>query len=254
MNFFAYRTAAERYAKYRPYFHPLVIEKVQAYLHLQRPLSFAVDVGCGSGQSTIALKQIADLVVGADISAEMLDFAERNPGIQYIQAAAEELAIRCNSSDLLTTSLAYHWFNQERFLSEAQRTLKDEAWLVIHNNGFSGQMKENLEFEQWVTRVYVNRYPTPPRNSIPLTQEIAHEYGFNFAYQEEYQNEVQFTVEELSAYLTTQSNVISATEQGNEKVEDVYLWLVAQIEPFFHADRATFVFDGYIWYLKKSMG
>ena len=252
MNFFAYRTAAERYSKYRPYFHPLVIEKINAYLHIQRPLDIAVDVGCGSGQSTMAMKEIADFVVGADISAEMLHFAEKKPGIRYVQASAEELAIEGNSCDLLTTSLAYHWFNQEWFLSEAHRILKDEAWLVIHNNGFSGQMKENSEFQPWVIEVYVNLYPTPPRNSVPLTPELAHMYGFNFAHQEEYQNEVRFSVEELSAYLTTQSNVISATEQGNEKVEDVYHWLVSQIEPFFHADQATFVFEGYIWYLKKA--
>jgi ubiquinone/menaquinone biosynthesis C-methylase UbiE len=60
MNFFVYKSVAERYAKYRAYFHPLVIEKIKAYLQLQSPVGFALDVGCGSGQSTIALKEIAD--------------------------------------------------------------------------------------------------------------------------------------------------------------------------------------------------
>src|SRR5688500_15922714 len=115
MNFFVYKTVAERYSQYRPYFHPLVIEKITAYLNIQKPLAFALDVGCGSGQSTIALKEIADLVVGADISAEMLDFAEKNSGIQYIQAAAEKLPLKGTSSDLLTTSMAYHWFDPDQF-------------------------------------------------------------------------------------------------------------------------------------------
>jgi ubiquinone/menaquinone biosynthesis C-methylase UbiE len=252
MNFFVHKSVAERYAKYRPYFQPLVIEKIKAYLNLQESIGFALDVGCGSGQSTVALKEIADPVVGLDISAEMLDFAEKNPGIYYIRAAAERLAIKGNSSALLTTSLAYHWFDPERFFAEARRVLKDGAWLIISNNGFRGQMKKKPEFEQWIRQVYEKHYPTPPRNSAPMTAEFAQQHGFNFPYQEEYQNEVQFTVEELAAYLITQSNVIAATEQGNEKVEDVYHWLITQTRTFFKSEKATFPFSGFIWYLQKA--
>jgi ubiquinone/menaquinone biosynthesis C-methylase UbiE len=252
MNFFVYRTVAERYAQYRPYFHPLVMDRIKAYLNLQRPVDVALDVGCGPGQSTTALKAIADLVVGADISAEMLDFVERQSGIQYIQSSAEVLAIKNSSAAILTTSLAYHWFHQERFLAEARRILQDAGWLIIYNNGFSGQMKENAAFEPWVTQVYVKRYPTPARNSVPMTSELAGRHGFRFAHQEDYQNEVELRAEELSAYLLTQSNVIAATEQGQEEVQDVYDWLMTQTRPFFKQERATFVFDGYIWYLQKD--
>jgi ubiquinone/menaquinone biosynthesis C-methylase UbiE len=252
MNFFVYKTVAERYAKYRPYFHPLVIEKIKAYLNIQQPVDFALDLGCGSGQSTVALKEIAQIVIGIDVSAEMLRFAEKSLEIQYVQARAEETAIKDDSANLLTTSLAYHWFNQERFFAEARRILKDGAWLIISNNGFSGQMKENPEFEPWVTQVYVKQYPTPSRNSVPMTPELADLYRFRFVHQEEYQNEEEFTCEELSRYLITQSNVIAATEQGSEKVEDVYLWINTQAKPFFNAEKATFAFGGYIWYLQKT--
>lgn len=252
MNFFRYRTVAERYAKYRPYFHPLVIEKIQSYLHLEQPVGFAMDVGCGSGQSTIALKEIAHLVVGMDISAEMLDFAKKKPGIYYIQAAAEKLAIKENSADLLTTSMAYHWFDPEQFFAEVRRVLKDGAWLIIYNNGFRGQMKRNAQFEQWVMQVYEKQYPSPPRNAAPLTPKFAQQHGFRFPYQEEYQNEVQFTVEELAAYLITQSNVIAVTEHGTQKVEDAYDWLFTQIKPFFQSDNDMFPFSGFIWYLQKA--
>ncbi len=252
MNFFVYKTVAERYAKYRPYFHPLVIEKVKKYLNIQRPVEFALDVVCGSGQSTVALKEIAKFVIGMDISAEMLEFTEKKSGIQYIQGSAEELSIKSDSSDLLTTSLAYHWFNPKRFFADARRVLKNGAWLIISNNGFRGRMKEKPEFEQWITQVYEKHYPTPSRNSAPMTPEFAQQHGFNFPYQEDYQNEVQFTVEELAAYLVTQSNVIAATAQGNEKVEDVYDWLITQTRSFFQSEKVTFPFSGFIWYLQKA--
>ena len=252
MNFFVYKTVAERYAKYRPYFHPMVIENIKTYLNIQEPVGFALDVGCGSGQSTVALKHIAELVVGADISAEMLAFTEKIPAIQYIQVAAEKMAIKSDSADLLTTSMAYHWFEPEQFFAEARRVLKNGAWLIIFNNGFRGQMYKNPKFEQWVQQVYEKHYPTPPRNSVPMTSEFAQQHGFNFPYREEYQNEVEFTVEELAAYLITQSNVIAATEQGNERVEEVYEWLIMQTRPFFPAEKVTFPFSGFIWYLQKT--
>ena len=252
MSFFIYKSVAERYAKHRPYFHPLVIEKIRAYLQLGGPVHFAVDVGCGSGHSTVALKEIADLVAGLDISKDMLDVAERKSDIYYVQATAERLAINSNSADLITTSMAYHWFNQQQFFAETKRILKAGAWLVIFNHGFRGQMKENLEFEQWFLNVYEEHYPSPPRNAEPMTSETAKRYGFTFPSQEEIQNDVVFTVEELAAYLITQSNVIARTEHGEETVEEVYDWLIKQTRPFFKSERATFPFSGLIWYLQKD--
>ena len=57
-------------------------------------------------------------------------------------------------------------------------------------------------------------------------------------------HEVRFTAEELAAYLSTQSNVIAATEQGPEAVEQVYQRIATQTRPFFPA-------GGFVWYLQK---
>lgn len=252
MNFFGYKSVAERYAKSRPYFHPLVVEKIRTHLQLRKLVDVALDIGCGSGQSTVALKEIAELVAGTDISEAMLASAEKTTGIHYLRAAAERLAIKDSSIDLLTTSMAYHWFDPEQFFAEARRVLKRRAWLIIYNNGFRGQMHTNPEFEQWVSQIYENHYPTPPRNSAPLTAEFAQEHGFEFAYREEYENEVQFDVEELAAYLTTQSNVIAAVEEGRENVDDVNAWLIQQLRPFFKDEKVNFPFSGFIWYLQKG--
>src|SRR4030095_15824870 len=128
---FVYRTVAERYAKYRPYFHPLVINRIKTYLGLSKPVQRALDVGCGTGQSTLALKEIADSVIGVDISDEMLELAQQRPGIEYINAHAENLSVlESDSFDLITSSMAYHWFNRDRFLAEARRVLRDRGWRV----------------------------------------------------------------------------------------------------------------------------
>jgi len=252
MNFFAHKSAAERYAQHRPYFHPLVIEKIKTYLGLDAPVAHALDVGCGTGQSTRALKEIADSVIGVDISEEMLRLAKQRSGIEYRNASAEDLSIFVDVSfDLITTSMAFHWFDHKRFLLETHRLLKPGGWLIPYTNGFYGHMNENESFEEWAKESYAKRYPTPPRNSTQLTAELADEFGFFSFHKERFQNEVHFTAEEISAYLTTQSNVIAAVEQGNETIEEVYLWLVSEIKQFFGSGKGTFAFGGIIWYLQK---
>lgn len=251
MNYFAYGTAAGRYARSRPYFHPLVVGKAGEFLRLNAPVALALDAGCGAGQSTLALKEIAAQVVGTDISQEMLLSAPRGEGIRYVRAVAEELPFCDASFDLLTVALAFHWFDRTRFLSEAARLLRASAWLVVYNNWFTGKMRENAEFEVWNRDVYLKRYPSPPRSRAPLDEETARRHGLRFAGQESFTNEVSFSVEELSDYLTSQSNIIAATEGGRERVEGVRSWLVESLAPMFAGARATFAFGGIIWYLQK---
>lgn len=89
MNFFDYNSAAERYAKGRPYFHPLVIERIPRVTQTTR-FESAIDVCCGTGMSTRALKAVSDAVVGTDLSHEMIRFAPKEEGISYCCCPAEE--------------------------------------------------------------------------------------------------------------------------------------------------------------------
>lgn len=251
-NFFAYQTAAERYAQSRPYFHPLVVGKIKEFLQLQEPVAQALDVGCGTGQSAVALTSIAKQVTATDVSAEMLAQAPSHAHIQYLEAPAEALPLSDNSFDLITVSLAFHWFDRDRFLSEAHRLLRPSAWLIIYNNGFSGRMTENTDYEKWDKQSYQARYPTPPRNNQPFSSDDAQKHGLHFVHQEAYSNDTAFTVEQLASYLTTQSNVIAAVEQGTESNESVCNWLTGELASMFKASTATFSFGGSIWYLQKT--
>ena len=112
MNFFAHATAAERYAASRPYFHPVVIERIQTHLNLEQPIPRALDVACGTGQSSLALKEIATDITGIDVSSEMLEFAKQTLGIRFLESGAESLPFEDSSFELLTASNAFHWFDR----------------------------------------------------------------------------------------------------------------------------------------------
>jgi ubiquinone/menaquinone biosynthesis C-methylase UbiE len=141
MGHFSHGDAAERYARGRPYFHPLVVRKIATFLGLEEPVSAALDVACGTGLSTITLTEVALRVVGTDPSVEMLARAARAEGVEYVEAPAEDLPFPEGTFDLATVSSSFHWFDRARFLAEARRVLRSEGWLVVYDNAFRGEMR-----------------------------------------------------------------------------------------------------------------
>ncbi len=255
MSFFTGLDEAERYARNRPYFHPRAIARAQEALGIEASLPVALDVACGTGQSTAALLSIAERAIGLDISPNMLAHAVHDRRIQYLQATAEALPIRSGSAPLLSTALAFHWFDRERFLSEAWRVLGDGGALLVYSNGFTGIMREAPAFQEWSRTAYLVRFPIPPRDSAPLTAEGAAGAGFEFLAEDVYENDVVFSPEALVAYLATQTNVKAALDEGRESLQTDRRWLLAQVRPYFAGvENATFVFRTRAWYLRKSAG
>jgi SAM-dependent methyltransferase len=230
-----------------------VVKKVGAFLRLSEAVPRALDVACGTGQSTVALKAIASRVVGIDVSREMLARAPLEAGVRYVEAQAEDLPFGDGAFGLVTVALALHWFDRSRFLAEARRVLEPSGWLTIYDNGFFGEMKGNPKHERWYREDYLARYPIPPRNKEPLTEDQRRKHGLRLLGKEGYNNEVSFSVEELSGYLVTQSNVIAAVESGAESLEDVREWLVGSLAPVFGRARGTFRFGGTIEYLQATV-
>jgi ubiquinone/menaquinone biosynthesis C-methylase UbiE len=250
-NFFAHASAAERYAKARPYFHPLVIERIRAHLNLERPVPRALDVACGTGQSARALQAIAEHVTGTDLSSDMLKYAKENPGIEFLESPAERLSFKAETFDLLTVCMAFHWFDQPKFLLEARRVLKPDGWLVVYNNAARAQMIDNPAFGNWADQFYVN-YPAPARAKAPTDPAFFSTHGFQLDPLEEFENHVSFTPDELAAYMTTQSNFIAKVEQGSESLEEVHAKIVDGATPFFAGPRVDFLFVIRIFYLRKQ--
>lgn len=252
MPFFTDLSEAERYAQNRPYFHPLAISRAKEAAGLERTVPLALDVACGTGQSSAALTSIAERVIGMDISWNMLANAVGNERIRYVRARAEAIPFQSGSVPAMSTALAFHWFDREQFLHEAWRVLSAEGLLLVYSNGFMGIMREDPAFQNWSRGVYPERFPTPPRDSNPLTPEEAAGSGFAFIEEDIYENEVSFTPEELVAYLATQTNVAAAIDQGRESLESATQWLLDQVRPYFANTNATFVFRTRAWYLRKE--
>jgi SAM-dependent methyltransferase len=251
VNHFFHQSAAQRYAAARPYFHPLIAQKISAFTKINR-FERALDVACGTGQSTRALLTIADQVEAIDISPDMLRQAEADQRIHYQVSPAEKMPFANATFDLLTVGLGFHWFDQAAFLQEAHRVLQPGAWLAIYADGFSGDIAENAAFKQWAWEVYPKRFPTPPRRSVGVSAELVEPHGFTLAATEKFTHDEIMSAEQLTEFLLTQTNVIAAVESGNTPLLEAAAWIAKGVEPFFNAGQGTMKFGGSIWYLRRD--
>jgi SAM-dependent methyltransferase len=234
-----------RYAGARLYFHPLVMKQIVSATGVER-FGRALDVACGTGQSSRALVEIANRVDAIDVSAEMLAEAIITPheGIRYELAAAERLPFQDAAIDLITVGLAFHWFDQAGFLREARRVLAPSGWLVIYSDGFMGEMAEDAAFREWAWEIYPKKFPTPPRRSVGVSQELVKPSGFEVRGNEPFRHDERMSADELSAYLLTQTNVIAAVESGAMPIEEAARWIRNGVEPFFRGEKRTMRFSG----------
>ncbi len=250
VNPFVAAETAEAYAQGRPYFHPLVMERVKATLVLSAPLNLAVDVACGTGLSSLALLDLADRVVATDVSPEMLSQAPTDGRIDYHLAPADALPLADEQAGLMTVCSAFHWFDREAFLQEARRVLQPGGRLVVYENYFESK-HPNPALENWL-KTYYRTHLSPPRDRTPFTNEDARKAGFDFTERLTYENTWTFTLPAFAAYLLSQSNAVTAVSSGRYAAAELSLKLTEQLEPFFTTGEETFFFNGFIWLLRRT--
>ena len=131
-----------------------VVERVLEEAH-PFPEASAVDLGCGSGQVTLALAKRCGIVLGVDVSEEMiallLENAERE-GVSNVEGCAvpiERLRLSESSVDLVVSNYAMHHLRDEDkqiAVNEAFKWLRPGGMLVIGDMMF-GRGSESRDRE-----------------------------------------------------------------------------------------------------------
>jgi len=125
-----FTTVAREYASFRPGYPP----ELFAWLAGIAPALEAVwDVGCGSGQASVALAAHFARVYATDVAAEQIAAAKPHPRVRYLAELAERSGLDEASVDLVTVAQALHWFDVDAFYEEARRVARPGALLAVWN-------------------------------------------------------------------------------------------------------------------------
>jgi SAM-dependent methyltransferase len=126
---------AKNYTKYRtPYPRELFDLLVRS---LPEGSASILDIACGTGKSTEPLVDTDLKVTGVDHDPQMIEEAEKqadlkNIDIEYVVSDAEHLPFPDGHFDVVTVGTAFHFFMDEKAISEIKRVLKPKGLLFVY--------------------------------------------------------------------------------------------------------------------------
>lgn len=237
-SYFLSEAEAQRYLESRIYFHPNVASKVVNYLGLAEPLDLILDVGCGTGQSSLAFAPYAKKVLAIDASEAMLKLAHQRENIEYKKGKAEEIDDFNISADMIIAAQSFHWFQKRIFYSKARQILKPNGHLVIFTHALN-----HVELQKFETD-----FPSPFSHHNKNKEEAA---IFDFEHLDFLTHSEPLSIKkrELYQYFLTLSSVQQVINQDEKNALEK---LSHYFKSFGDEDVIDLSSDAAIWILKKN--
>lgn len=111
---------------------PYITEKLVRLL-LPKPNGLYMDIGCGTGNYTIAFANKGYTFYGVEPSEKMLNIAKsRNGKVNWLSGLAENISVGDNMFDgVIATLTIHHWRDINKAFKEIYRVLNDNSKFVI---------------------------------------------------------------------------------------------------------------------------
>jgi Methylase involved in ubiquinone/menaquinone biosynthesis len=132
-NIKSFDNKSDQYAQFRPrypmefYNHLLSLKEIKEKLW---------DCGCGNGQVSIDLVNFFDEIYATDISENQIRNGFIHKKIQYLVEPSERTSFGNSFFDIICVAQALHWFDLDKFFTEADRVLKPNGILACFGYGF----------------------------------------------------------------------------------------------------------------------
>ena len=121
---------AFHYSAFRPSSHLQILKEC---LEKDDEYSFGLDVGCGTGHSSIALTKFCKSVVGIDPSIEMLEKSIKHPRIEYRHYNPNHFDFPTDYFDIITFAGSLYYAKSQQLLDEIIRVTKNASKVIIYD-------------------------------------------------------------------------------------------------------------------------
>lgn len=123
------KITAFHYASYRPSLHEPILRSCLD----QKKFKHGLDVGCGTGVSSIALKKFCDRVSGVDPSDKMIAQTVAENSITYQLMTEKNLPFPDNTFDICTYAGAWWYGKSQALLDETIRVSTPNATILLYD-------------------------------------------------------------------------------------------------------------------------
>lgn len=150
------------YNTFRPTPPQELINRIIDFLKHKSTLSLetAVDIGCGSGQSTYVLAPFFKSVVGIDNCPEQINEAIKKSdknNVTFRIGGADVLDFPDSSVQLVTAGQCAHFFDMPKFYREVERILQKDGLLVIYGYCLPVPFYGDISLENIVNNMFLNK-------------------------------------------------------------------------------------------------
>lgn len=179
------------YARYRPQYPLEVMQRMWDYVLIDvdvlRATGLAVDVGAGTGISTLGLRRTApdwiEIVAvepGQDMRLEAERALDGQDRVTVVDGRAESLPFADGTVSVALAAQAIQWFEREVFYREARRVLQSGGCLALLQNNRNWRVSALLEAYENFLEKHGESYSRHYRD-LPLAAELETLAGFDEA-------------------------------------------------------------------------
>jgi len=121
---------AFHYAAYRPSLHSKILND---YFGENEKHSKGLDIGCGTGHSSIALATYCERVIGIDPSKEMLHKVISHPSVEYALYNHKGLDFPNDQFSIITFAGSLYYAKSQKLLNEIVRVGNSTAKILVYD-------------------------------------------------------------------------------------------------------------------------
>jgi ubiquinone/menaquinone biosynthesis C-methylase UbiE len=135
VNRFDGKEFANLYDNTRPACPKYVVDVLLRYFG--RNPQIVVDIGCGTGLSTLIWRNAANKIIGVEPNDDMIyqaiAKAEGLQKIEFIRAFSDNTGLESGIADIITCSQSFHWMEPESTLREVDRLLMPGGVFAVYD-------------------------------------------------------------------------------------------------------------------------
>ena len=121
---------SKHYAAYRPPLHAMILARI---LNESDKVNVGLDIGCGTGVSSIALVPYCASVLGIDPSEAMIAQAADAPNITYQLGSGEAIPLADNTVDVVTFAGSLSYAKTDTLVDELVRVCVPNAQIIAYD-------------------------------------------------------------------------------------------------------------------------